>query len=64
MPPQLDDALVEDLGADSIDLVTLLVSLETAISSKIDDRAIDGNKTLKDFVDLIEELQVNEVSLT
>ena len=59
-PAKLEDSFQEDLGADSIDMVTLLVSLESEVPGQIDDSALDDKKTLKDFVDFIEEIVLNE----
>lgn len=53
---ELNDSLIEDLGADSIDMVTLLVTLESEMSQSIDDYAMNGLTRLSDFVDLIESL--------
>lgn len=55
-PADLDDSFIDDLGADSIDMVTLLVSLESEVPGQIDDYALDDKRTLRDFVDFIEEL--------
>ena len=63
-PVQLNDSFQEDLGADSIDLVTLLVSLESEIPGEIDDNALDDMKTLKDFVDFLEEELTKETKST
>lgn len=60
LPAKLEDAFQEDLGADSIDMVTLLVSLESEIPGQIDDSALDDKKTLKDFVDFIEGILLDE----
>ena len=61
-PAKLEDAFQEDLGADSIDMVTLLVSLESEVPGQIDDTALDDKKTLKDFVDFIEGIILNETA--
>ena len=59
-PANLGDSFIDDLGADSIDMVTLLVSLESEVPGQIDDYALDEMKTLRDFVDFIEELLSRE----
>lgn len=51
----LDSAIVEDLGADSIDVVDLIMSLEDEFETEIPDEAIEGMKTVNDVVDYIEE---------
>ena len=52
----LESDVVKDLGADSLDVVELLISLEDdyGISSPEDD--IVNVKTVKDIVDMIEKL--------
>ena len=46
--------IATDLGADSLDLVEILMSLEDEFSISIPDEAIPGIKTVKDLVDYIE----------
>lgn len=60
-PAQLGDSFQEDLGADSIDMVTLLVSLESEVAGEIDDSALNGKMTLKDVVDYIEGMLQKEI---
>ena len=62
-PAKLEDNFQEDLGADSIDMVTLLVNFESEVSGEIDDDALDGKMTLGDVVNFIEaKFQNNTVS--
>ncbi len=44
----------EDLGADSLDLVEILMSLEDEFKISIPDEAIPQIKSIKDIVDFIE----------
>ncbi len=44
----------EDLGADSLDLVEILMSLEDEFKISIPDEAIPQIKSIKDVVDFIE----------
>lgn len=44
----------EDLGADSLDLVEILMSLEDEFKISIPDEAIPQIKTIKDVVDYID----------
>ncbi|MFW5960668.1 MAG: acyl carrier protein [Chitinivibrionales bacterium] len=44
----------EDLGADSLDQVTLLMALEDAFDREISDEEAEGLKTVKDTVDFIQ----------
>lgn len=46
--------IAEDLGADSLDLVEILMSLEDEFGVSIPDEAIPEIKTVKDVVDFIE----------
>ena len=50
-----DSSIVEDLGADSLDIVDLVVSLEDEFDTEIPDEAIEGIKTVGDIVHYIEE---------
>ena len=45
----------EDLGADSLDLVELMMSLEEEFSISADEEELTGIKTVGDVVKLIEE---------
>ena len=47
--------IAEDLGADSLDLVEILMSLEDEFGISIPDEAIPQIKTIKDVVAFIEE---------
>lgn len=47
--------IAEDLGADSLDLVEILMSLEDEFGVSIPDEAIPEIKTIKDVVDFIEK---------
>ncbi len=46
--------IAEELGADSLDLVEILMSLEDEFGISIPDEAIPTIKTIKDIVDFIE----------
>ena len=50
-----DSSIVEDLGADSLDIVDLVMSLEDEFDTEIPDEAIEGIKTVGDIVPYIEE---------
>lgn len=47
--------LKEDLGADSIDAVEVIMSLEDEFNISIDDDAATNIKTVQDLVDFIEK---------
>lgn len=51
----VDSAIIEDLGADSIDIVDLVMSLEDEFDTEIPDEAIEKLRTVGDVVDYIEE---------
>ncbi len=50
-----DSNLVTDLGADSIDLVELLMEIESALDVTVSDEEAAELKTVRDVVDFIEE---------
>lgn len=50
----LESRLVEDLGADSLDNVELLMAFEEEFGIRIPDSQAMEMKTVKDIVDLIE----------
>jgi len=47
--------IATDLGADSLDLVEILMSLEEEFSVSIPDEAIPNIKTVKDVVEFIDK---------
>ena len=49
-----DSNIAEELGADSLDLVEILMSLEDEFGISIPDEAIPQIKTINDIVDFIE----------
>jgi acyl carrier protein len=51
----LDSVLADDFGADSLDLVDMVMSLEDEFDAEIPDEAIDEIKTVGDIVRYIEE---------
>lgn len=48
---------VEDLGADSLDLVELVMALEEEFHCSVSDTTASKVQTVKDAIDLIESLQ-------
>ena len=53
-----DDAnFIEDLGADSLDVIEMLMTLEEEYSVTIPDEKINQIKTVKQIVELIEDCQ-------
>jgi len=52
-PPALDSSLVEDLGADSLDLLSLFMALEDEFGGTISEEDAEGLTTLRDIVECI-----------
>ncbi len=50
----LDASLADDLGADSLDAVEVIMELEDKYSITIDDESAKSIKTVRDLVDYIE----------
>ena len=51
----LDSVLLEDLGADSLDLVDLVMTFEDEFDMEISDEDLENSKTVGDVVRFIEE---------
>lgn len=51
---KVESNIAEDLGADSLDLVEILMSLEDEFGISIPDEAIPQIKTIKDVVEFID----------
>ena len=54
---EMDSLVLDDLGADSLDIVDLVMSLEDTFDLEIPDEAIETMKTVGDIVHFIEENQ-------
>lgn len=54
---QPESRLVEDLGADSIDAVELIMTVEDAFSIEISDEVLQNIKTVNDLVSYIKDNQ-------
>ena len=52
-PPALDSSLIEDLGADSLDLLSLFMALEDEFGGTISEEDSEGLTTLRDIVGCI-----------
>ncbi|MCM1514540.1 MAG: acyl carrier protein [Anaeroplasma bactoclasticum] len=50
----METHLVDDLGADSLDAVELIMALEDEFGLEVDDDAAQGMKYVKDLVNYIE----------
>ena len=52
----LDSNLVNDLGADSLDLVELIMAIEEEFDLEIEDEAAEKCQTVQDIFDLVSKL--------
>ena len=52
-PPALDSSLIEDLGADSLDLLSVFMALEDEFGGTISEEDTEGLATLRDIVERI-----------
>ncbi|MBR3804908.1 MAG: acyl carrier protein [Clostridia bacterium] len=50
----LESEIIKDLGADSLDLVEMLLSMEEGFGVTITDEQTESIKTVKDIVDIID----------
>ena len=50
----MDSALIDDLGADSLDVVDLVMSIEDEFEIEVPDEAIENMRTIGDAVRFIE----------
>lgn len=51
-----DSHIIDDLGADSLDAVELIMALEEAFDIEIDDDAASGILTVQDILDYLETI--------
>ena len=51
----MESTLADDLGADSLDLVDLVMTLEDEFDVEVPDSAVEDVKTVSDIVTLIEK---------
>lgn len=51
----LEASMTDDLGADSLDLVDLISTIEDEFDMSIPDEAVEGIKTVGDIVNYIEK---------
>ncbi|MEF9984603.1 MAG: acyl carrier protein [Oscillospiraceae bacterium] len=52
---KMDSIIIDDLGADSLDIVDLVMSLEEEFDTEIPDEAIENIKTVGEVVKYIED---------
>ncbi len=53
----LDASFLEDLGADSLDIVELVMALEEAYDTEIADEEVEKIRTVQDVVSFVESQQ-------
>ena len=53
----LDSSFIEDLGADSLDIVELVMALEEEYDTEISDEQAEKIKTVRHVIDYIESRQ-------
>ncbi len=51
----LSSAFVEDLGADSLDIVELIMAFESEFDIEIPDEDVEGMETVEDAVNYVKE---------
>ena len=51
-----DSKIIEDLGADSLDLVEMLLAIEDNLGIVVDDETAAGLKTIGDVADFVESV--------
>jgi len=54
---KMDSLFIDDLGADSLDIVDLIMALEDEFDIEISDEDAEDIKTVKDIVDYINSIQ-------
>ena len=53
---KLDSLIVEELGADSLDIVEMLMTLEEEFGITLSDEQASNLKSVKDIIDVISQL--------
>ena len=52
---KLESAFIEDLGADSLDIVELIMAMESEFDMEIEDDEVEDISTVEDVVEYIKE---------
>lgn len=53
----LESSIVNDLGADSLDLIELIIAVEEEFDVQISDEEAEKIKTVKDIIDYLEKIK-------
>jgi acyl carrier protein len=51
---ELSSNLADDLGADSLDAIDIVMTIEDQYSIEVPDEAVEGMKTVEDIVNFVE----------
>jgi acyl carrier protein len=55
----LEASFIDDLGADSLDIVELLMEMEEAFGVEIADEELEKIRTIKDVIDFLKKKGIN-----
>jgi acyl carrier protein len=55
----LEASFIDDLGADSLDIVELLMEMEEAFGVEIADEELEKISTIKDVIDFLKQKGIN-----
>lgn len=55
----LDASFIDDLGADSLDLVELIMEMEEVFSVEISDDELEHIRSIKDVIDFLKKKGIN-----
>jgi acyl carrier protein len=55
----LEASFIDDLGADSLDIVELLMEMEEAFGVEIADEELEKINTIKDVIDFLKQKGIN-----
>jgi acyl carrier protein len=55
----LEASFIDDLGADSLDIVELLMEMEEAFGVEIADEELEKISTIKDIIDFLKQKGIN-----
>ena len=55
----LEASFIDDLGADSLDIVELLMEMEEAFDVEIADEELEKISTIKDVIDFLKQKGIN-----